>query len=194
MKSITKALACLCILCALFAITATATSNDNLPSKDDVDSFLSDVKNSSSSEILDKVKEGHPTWYADLIECSTCTGNQDAVVLYYTDKTLTKGYRSVYFQDGKVVSPSTLHGYTTKESYKGELEDEKEEEESDEECTDGSCDKDSESKDVSIASDSKLTVEERKASFMEFLETKDSVTLEEVQDELDKCFPDDMEA
>jgi len=192
MKSITNALVCLCILCALFAITATATSNDTLPSKDEVDSFLSDVKNSSSSEILDKVKEEHSTWHADLIECSTCTGSQDAVVLYYTDKTSTKGYRSVYFQDGKVVSPSALHGYSTKESYKGELEDE--EDEVDEECKDGSCNKDSESKDVSIASNSKLTVEERKASFMEFLENKDSVTLEEVQDELDKCFPDDMEA
>ncbi|MEN6294111.1 MAG: hypothetical protein ABFD07_19120 [Methanobacterium sp.] len=193
MKSITKALIFLCILCALFAITATATSNDKLPSKEEVTNFVTETKGSTASDILDKVKDDHPSWYVDLIECSTCSGSKDAIALYYTDSN-PKGFSSIYIKDGQIVSPATLKGYSTKESYKGTIGDSKEDESDKETCKDGSCKEEvSESKDVSIKSESNLSVEERKEAFMEFLKTKDSVTLKEVQDELDKCFPDDME-
>ena len=201
MKNI-KLLTAIGILLCLLCVTMAAADNENLPSREEVTDLLED--SDSASDVMKSVKEDHPTWKADLIE----NGDDEAIALYYEDSDSSKGYGSVYFKDGEVVAPSSLSGYTLKECYKGELEDSDEcadgscdtdadsdeEEESDEKCTDGSCNKDSESKDVSIASDSKLTVEERKASFMEFLENKDSVTLEEVQDELDKCFPDDMEA
>lgn len=201
MKNI-KLLTAIGILLCLLCVTMAAADNENLPSREEVTDLLED--SDSASDVMKSVKEDHPTWKADLIE----NGDDEAIALYYEDSDSSKGYGSVYFKDGEVIAPSSLSGYTLKECYKGELEDSDEcadgscdtdadsdeEEESDEKCTDGSCNKDSESKDVSIASDSKLTVEERKASFMEFLENKDSITLEEVQDELDECFPDDMEA
>lgn len=201
MKNI-KLLTAIGILLCLLCVTMAAADNENLPSREEVTDLLED--SDSASDVMKSVKEDHPTWKADLIE----NGDDEAIALYYEDSDSSKGYGSVYFKDGEVIAPSSLSGYTLKECYKGELEDSDEcadgscdtdadsdeEEESDEKCTDGSCNKDSESKDVSIASGSKLTVEERKASFMEFLENKDSITLEEVQDELDECFPDDMEA
>lgn len=200
MKSITKALIFLCILCALFAINATATSNDKLPSKDEVNSFLSDMKNCTSSEIFNKVKEVHPGWNVDLITCSTCSGDEEAIALYYKNSESANGYGSIYFKDGAIVSSSSLKGYTTKDKYVGKLDEENgkeaKEDSVNEECNDGSCKEevnDSEKEEVSIDNNSKLTVEERKAAFMKFLETKDSVTLKEVQEELDKCFPEDVE-
>jgi len=201
MKNI-KLLTVIGILLCLLCVTIAAADNEDLPTREEVTELLED--SDSAEDVMESVKDDHPTWKADLIE----NGDDEAIALYYENSSSVNGHSSVYFKDGEVVSPSSLHGYELKECYKGELEDSDEcadgscdtdadsdeEEESDEKCTDGSCNKDSESKDVSIASDSKLTVEERKASFMEFLENKDSITLEEVQDELDECFPDDMEA
>lgn len=191
-----KILGTVLILVLVAASVVTATSNDKLPTKEEVTNLLSEMKGSSASDILDKIKEDHPAWNADLIECSTCSGSKEAVVLYYTDSASTKGYGSVYFKDGQAISPTILKGYTTKESYKGELEDSVKEENTTKECKDGSCTeevKDTKSKDVSIESGSKISVEDRKAAFMKFLETKDSITLDELQEELDKDFPDDME-
>lgn len=201
MKNITK-IGLLLVVCTLLCISiVTATDNTNLPTKNEVNSFLEDMKGKSASEVMDSVKEDHSTWKADLLECSTCTGDKEAIALYYKDSESQKGYGSVYFKDGKIVSPSILKGYSTKESYKGMIEEgtsePSTEDQVDEECKDGNCKKeinDSESKEVQIKSESKITVEDRKAAFMKFLETKDSVTLEEVQEELDKCFPNDMEA
>jgi len=193
MKSITKALVFICILCALFAITATATSNDKLPSKEEVNTFVTEMKGSSASDIFEKVKSDHKSWNADLLECSSCSGSKAAIALYYTD-TNPKGYGSIYVKDGGIVIPSTLKGYSTKDSYKGTIGDSKDEESDKETCRDGNCKEEvSESKEVSIKSESNLSVEERKEAFMEYLKTKDSVTLKEVQNELDKCFLDNME-
>ena len=192
MKNITK-IGLLLVVCTLLCISiVTATDNTNLPTKNEVNSSLEDMKGKSASEVMDSVKEDHSTWKADLLECSTCTGDKEAIALYYKDSGSQTGYGSIYFKEGEIVSPSRLKGYSTKESYKGVLE-----EGNDEECKDGDCKKeinDSESREVSIKSKSKITVEDRKAAFMEFIETKDSVTLDEVREELDKCFPDDMEA
>lgn len=193
MKRLLKISLMLLVIVAVGVTLSTATSNDKLPSKEEITNFVTDIKDSSASEILDKVKDDHPSWYADLIECSTCSGSKNAIVLYYTD-TNPKGYGSIYIKDGQIVSPSTLKGYTTTESYKGMIGDSKEEKSDKETCTNGSCKEDvSESKEVSIKSESNLSVEDCKEAFMEFLKTKDSVTLKEVQEELDKCFPDDME-
>lgn len=110
------------LLCAVIGVTvSTATENDKLPTKDEVTTFLTEMKGSSPSDILNKVKEDHSTWNADLIECSACSGDKEAIALYYKDSG-SKGYGSIYYKDGEIVSPSSLKGYTVKESYKGELE------------------------------------------------------------------------
>ena len=123
MRSITKILIFLCVICALFAVsTVSATSNDKLPSQDEITQFVTEMKGSSASDILDKVKSDHPTWNADLLECSSCTGDKEAIALYSTAST-AKGYGSTYCNETGVISPSTLTGYTLKESYKGTLEE-----------------------------------------------------------------------
>jgi hypothetical protein len=107
------------LVTAIIGITlATATTNDKLPTKEEVTNFISGESNSTASEILDKVKEDHPTWKADLYY----QGNEEAIALYYIYDN-EKGYGSVYFKDGEIVSPSSLGGYTLKESYTGELEE-----------------------------------------------------------------------
>jgi len=111
------------LLCAIIGVTlSTATSNDKLPTKDQVTNFISEMKSSSASDIFSKVKSDHPTWNADLLTCSTCSGDKEAVALYYTDLG-SKGYGSVYVKDGKIVTPGSLKGYSVKESYKGELKE-----------------------------------------------------------------------
>lgn len=123
MKKIIK-IGIILLVCAAIGITlATATSNDKLPTKEEVTNFLSDEKDSTASEILSKVKDEHSTWFADLLECSTCLGSKEAIVVYYTDSSSSKGYGSIYFKDGVIISPSSIPGYTVKESYKGELEE-----------------------------------------------------------------------
>lgn len=179
----------------LAASVVSATSNENLPDKSKVDDFISEMKGSSASDVFDKVKEEHKDWNADLLKCTTCEGNTEAVGLYYKDQGSYKGYASIYYADGKIVSPSDLHGYKTTESYIGELEDSKDSPEQEKVCESGSCNKDtnaSQSENVTVET-TKLTMKDRKAAFMAYVETKDSVTLEEVQEELDKCFPDELE-
>ena len=199
MKNITK-IGLLLVVCTLLCISiVTATDNTNLPTRNEVNSSLEDMKGKSASEVMDSVKEDHSTWKADLLECSTCAGDKEAIALYFSDPGSSKGYGSIYYKNGEIVSPSILKGYSTKESYKGVLE-----EETDEECKDGNCkeeindseseDEPSDNEDVNIEHETEMTIEDRKAAFMAFIKTKDSVTLEEVQEELDKCFPDDMEA
>lgn len=123
MRSITKILIFLCVICALFAVsTVSATSNDKLPSQDEITQFITEMKGASAAEILDKIKSDHPTWNADLLECPTCTGDKEAIALYSTAST-EKGYGSTYCNETGVISPSTLKGYTLKESYKGTLEE-----------------------------------------------------------------------
>jgi len=125
MKPSIKILVFLSIICALFAVsTVSATSNDKLPSQDEITQFVTEMKGSSASDILDKVKSDHPTWNADLLECSSCTGDKEAIALYSTAST-AKGYGSTYCNETGVISPSTLTGYTLKESYKGILEESK---------------------------------------------------------------------
>lgn len=123
MRSITKILIFLCVICALFAVsTVSATSNDKLPSQDEITQFITEMKGASAAEILDKIKSDHPTWNADLLECPTCSGDKEAIALYSTAST-EKGYGSTYCNETGVISPSTLKGYTLKESYKGTLEE-----------------------------------------------------------------------
>lgn len=111
------------LLCAIIGVTiSTATSNDKLPTKEELTDFLTDMKDSSASDVLSKVKADHPTWNADLLECSTCSGDKEAIALYYTDSG-SKGYGSIYYKDGDTISPDSLKGYTLKESYKGELDE-----------------------------------------------------------------------
>lgn len=123
MKLMFKIFVFLCIICALFAVsTVSATSNDKLPSQDEVTVFISEMKGSSASEIFDKVKNAHSTWNADLLECSTCSGDKEAIALYCTSSN-EKGYESIYCNETGIVTPSSLKGYTLKESYKGELKE-----------------------------------------------------------------------
>ena len=113
----------LLLLIAVISITvATATDNKDLPSQEEITAFASEMKGASAAEILDKVKSDHPTWNADLLECSSCTGDKEAIALYSTAST-EKGYGSIYCNETGVISPSTLKGYTLKESYKGTLEE-----------------------------------------------------------------------
>lgn len=122
MRSITKTLSFLCVICALFAVsTVSATSNDKLPSQDEITAFATEMKGSSASDIFDKVKSDHPDWNADLLECPTCSGDKEAIALYWTAST-SKGYGSTYCNETGVISPSTLTGYTLKDSYKGTME------------------------------------------------------------------------
>lgn len=118
MKKIIK-IGIILLVCAVIGVTiSTATSNDKLPTKEEVTNFLSHEKDSTPSEIMSKVKEDHPAWKADLFS----QGNDEAIALYYLYDN-DKGYGSVYFKDGEIVSHSSLGGYTLKESYKGELEE-----------------------------------------------------------------------
>lgn len=113
----------LLLLIAVISITVvTATDNKDLPSQDEITAFATEMKGSTASEILDKVKSDHPTWNADLLECPSCTGDKEAIALYSTAST-AKGYGSTYCNETGVISPSTLKGYTLKESYKGTLEE-----------------------------------------------------------------------
>ena len=113
----------LLLLIAVISITVvTATDNKDLPSQEEITTFASEMKGSSASDILDKVKSDHPTWNADLLECPTCSGDKEAIALYSTAST-EKGYGSTYCNETGVISPSTLKGYTLKESYKGTLEE-----------------------------------------------------------------------
>ncbi len=122
MKSIIKALIFLSIICALFAVsTASATSNDKLPTQSEVTTFITEMKGSTASDILDKIKADHPTWNADLLECSTCSGDKEAIAIYYTAST-EKGYGSIYCNETGIISPSTLKGYAPIDSYKGTIE------------------------------------------------------------------------
>lgn len=122
MKPITK-IGLILLVCAVLGITlATATSNDKLPSKDDVTAFCTEMKGTSASTVFEKVKSAHSTWNADLLECSTCSGDKEAIALYYTDSG-SKGYGSIYFNETGIIKPSDLKGYTLKDSYKGESSD-----------------------------------------------------------------------
>lgn len=113
----------LLLLIAVISITVvTATDNKDLPSQEEITAFASEMKGSSASDILDKVKSDHPTWNADLLECPTCSGDKEAIALYSTAST-EKGYGSTYCNETGVISPSSLGGYTLKESYKGTLEE-----------------------------------------------------------------------
>ncbi|MCK9616194.1 MAG: hypothetical protein M0R48_12005 [Candidatus Omnitrophica bacterium] len=123
MKPLFKIVVFLSIICALVTIPmVSATSNDKLPSQDEITQFVAEIKGSSASDILDKIKSDHPTWNADLLECPTCSGDKEAIALYSTAST-EKGYGSTYCNETGVISPSTLKGYTLKESYKGTLEE-----------------------------------------------------------------------
>jgi len=108
---------------ALITVSMVSASSEQLPAQKEVTEFLDGCINMSASDIMNDIKEDHPVWKADLLKCSTCTGNQEAIALYCEDSASTKGYGSIYFKDGKIVSPSSLSGYTVKESYKGELEE-----------------------------------------------------------------------
>jgi len=120
MKNIVK-IGLLLIICAVIGVTVvTATDNKDLPSQEEVTQFITEMKGSSASDIFDKVKEDHSTWNADLFECSTCSGDKKAIALYYTYSN-ENGYGSVYCNETGIVTPSSLKGYTLKESYKGEL-------------------------------------------------------------------------
>ena len=116
MKSIVK-IGLLLIICAVIGVTVvTATVNKDLPSQDEVTQFISEMNGSSASDIFGKVKEDHTTWNADLFSC----GDKEAIALYYTYSN-DRGYGSVYCNETGIVTPSSLKGYTLKESYKGEL-------------------------------------------------------------------------
>lgn len=145
MKNI-KLLTIIGILLCLLCVTIAAADNEDLPTREEVTDLLED--SDSASDVMDSVKEDHPAWKADLLECTTCTGDQEAIALYYEDSDSSKGYRSIYFKDGEVVSPSSLSGYTLKECYKGELEDS-------DDCADGSCntEPDEEENDTDAVSD-----------------------------------------
>lgn len=122
MKNIIK-IGIILLLCAIIGVTlSTATSNDKLPTKDQVTNFISEMKSSSASDIFSKVKSDHPAWNADLLTCSTCSGSKEAIALYYTDSG-SKGYGSIYVKDGEIVTSGSLKGYTLKDSYKGELKE-----------------------------------------------------------------------
>lgn len=125
MKNI-KLLTVIGILLCLLCVTIAAADNEDLPTREEVTELLED--SDSAEDVMESVKEDHPTWKADLIE----NGDEEAISLYYKDSDSSKGYGSIYFKDGEVVSPSSLSGYTLTECYKGELEDS-------DECTDGSC-------------------------------------------------------
>ena len=113
----------LLLLIAVISITvATATDNKDLPSQEEITAFASEMKGASASDILDKIKSDHPTWNADLLECSSCTGDKEAIALYWTAST-EKGYGSTYCNETGVISPSSLGGYTLKEKYIGTLEE-----------------------------------------------------------------------
>lgn len=190
-----KILGTVLIFSLLAASVVSATSNENLPEKLKVEAFISEMKGLPASEVFNNIKENHKDWNADLLKCSTCGDNTEALAVYYKDTGSYKGYGSIYFADGKTVSPSSLHGYKTTEKYIGELEEEKDSSEQGNVCENGSCDGStniSQSGNVTVET-TKLTMKERKAVFMAYIETKDSITLSELQDELDKCFPDDME-
>lgn len=117
MKKIIK-IGLILIVCAVIGVTlSAAASNDKLPSKEEVTNFVSGENDSNASEILSTIKEAHPTWKADLFS----QGNDEAIALYYIYDN-DKGYGSVYFKDGEIVSPLSLGGYALKESYKGEIE------------------------------------------------------------------------
>ncbi len=121
MKNIAK-IGILLLVCAAISITVvTATDNKDLPSQEEVTNFIDEMKGKSASEIMDKVKADHPTWNADLIECPSCSGDKEAIALYYTDPG-SKGYGSVYYNGTAIVNPSDLKGFNVKDSYKGELE------------------------------------------------------------------------
>ena len=113
----------LLLLVAVISITVvTATDNKDLPSQDEITQFITEMKGSSASDIFEKVKSDHPTWNADLLKCPSCAGDKEAIALYWTAST-EKGYGSTYCNETGVISPSTLEGYTLKESYKGTLEE-----------------------------------------------------------------------
>ena len=113
----------LLLLIAAISITVvTATDNKDLPSQDEITQFITEMKGSSASDIFDKVKSDHPDWNADLLECPSCAGDKEAIALYCTAST-EKGYGSTYCNETGVISPSSLGGYTLKESYKGTLEE-----------------------------------------------------------------------
>lgn len=113
----------LLLLIAVISITVvTATDNKDLPSQEEITQFATEMKGSSASDIFDKVKSDHPDWNADLLECPTCSGDKEAIALYSTAST-SKGYESTYCNETGVISPSTLTGYTLKDSYKGTLEE-----------------------------------------------------------------------
>ncbi len=118
MKNITKIGLTLLVLTVVGVAITTATANDKLPTKNEVTTFLSDMNGKNASDIFCKIKDDHSTWNADLLEGA---GNKEAIAVYYTDSR-PKGYGSIYYMDGKTVSPSDLKGYAPKESYKGESE------------------------------------------------------------------------
>jgi len=122
MKSVIKMFTFL-LIALITVCVVSATSNDKLPSKDEVNSVLSEMKTSSASDIFNTVKEDHPAWKVDLLECSTCSGDKEALALYYDNSSSQKGYGSIYFKEGEIVSPSNLKGYSLKEPYKGELDE-----------------------------------------------------------------------
>jgi len=127
----------LCLLC----VTIAAADNEDLPTREEITDLLED--SDSASDVMEAVKEDHPTWKADIIE----NGDDEAIALYYENSSSVSGHSSVYFKDGEVVSPSSLHGYELKECYKGELEDS-------DGCADGSCDTDPEEEENDTDADS----------------------------------------
>lgn len=150
MKNI-KLLTVIGILLCLMCVTIAAANDENLPTQEEVTDLLED--SDSASDVMESVKEDHPTWKADLLECTTCTGDQEAIALYYEDSNSSKGHGSVYFKDGDdvnpsgIVSPSNLSGYKLKECYKGELEDS-------DDCADGSCNTEPEDEEKDTDADS----------------------------------------
>ncbi|MEN6290897.1 MAG: hypothetical protein ABFD07_02630 [Methanobacterium sp.] len=120
MKCISKALVLFCFICALFVFPATATSNENLPSKDETNQIISDANTDNALDVYNYVKEKGIATNCDLWKCSTCSGDTYAVSFYYKDSTASKGYGSQYFKDGGAVPYSSLRGYSLEDSYKGE--------------------------------------------------------------------------
>lgn len=121
MKKILK-IGIVLLVCAIIGITmASATSNDKLPTQEEVTQFTTEMKGFTASEIFNEVKSDHPAWNADLLECATCSGDKEAIAIYWTAST-SKGYGSTYCNETGIISPSNLKGYTLKDPYIGTLE------------------------------------------------------------------------
>lgn len=191
------------MIALISAFPVSAQNEKNLPSEEQIKTLCESVtdKDNYVSTLFDSAKE--EGYVCDLWKCETCQGEKLAISFYCSADT-AKGYKSIYTSQPREYK-SYIQNLELKESFTGEelTEENNTNDEQVSSCPNCKTDSDKEEVEEDSEEDNEETFtvkssgdkekEEKLDEFMEYFDTKESVSLEEIRAHAEDVFFGDDE-